>query len=200
MSTVEHPNTFRPNPATPLGRAYACMIEEMRGAIEHDEMVWLNANPVLWLRAIAMHRKLIKYRLDVKADQLQRLKPEPGDNPELVYLRARKDFRQWRVSQLRWLQLLDVRRQEVAASFGMESHGRLTTTSDLILTFVKIQEAVKHDDWKTIEDISTSWIDQLTEKREVTEIRPVPPKPEPKPAPVPADAMALFLSKMREGA
>lgn len=216
---------YRPNAKTPLGRAYDLMIEEMRGSIEPEDLEWLNAHPLYWIRCIGMHRSLIHYRIQSRIAQMEALKPESGGH-QGDWLQVRKEHKRWYASQLHWLQVLHVRRQEVAASFGYDDATQIITRADLVLTFSKILEAVKKDDWARIEEMAGGWVDKLTEKQEVVEIRQAPVKPEP-PAPIKAvpkpptqrlvpalvepepslapepqemaDALTYFLSKIRGG-
>lgn len=209
---------YRPSPTTPLGKTYDLMIEEMRGTIDPEGMVWLNAHPLYWIRCIGLHRALVHYRIQVRVAQMEAMKPESGGH-QGNWLKLRKEHKKWYASQLHWLQVLHIRRQEVAASFGYDDATAIITRADLVLTFNKILIAVKQDDWASIEDIVGAWIDKLTEKQEVFEIRPVPPEPEPvepkpipkpsppatrlvpalPPEPQPVDAMAYFLSRIRGG-
>ena len=198
MTTPDaNPKLFatRPNPATPLGRAYALTIEEIRGSISHDDMVWLNANPLLWVRAIGLHRHYIHYEMEIRIARLNWMKPESGTDPSSDYLKAKKQHRAWWATQNHTLEALHVRRQEVAMAFGVKHFTEITTTADLLLTFTKIQEAAKRQDWQDIVDYLASWIEKLTPEQVIEEIRPVPPEPEPEVV----DARQYLLSFLRRG-
>lgn len=137
--------TIRPGPEDlPLRRARTLANEELRQRARLDEIEWLHANPLLWLRALIGIVKDVDKQLSMDGLDLKKIPGKKAGSPDHeTYLKARQEIIDRKQVRIHFRGLASNRADEVASLCGP---GPLIMAGAVIAGLETIAQMIEEDD------------------------------------------------------
>ncbi len=145
---------------TLLAKAKRYANDDLRGIATMDQMTWLRANPLLWLRGLSQMERIINNSIAKTRLDLARLKPGLGEAASGEYLKLKAEVGETTQKRLHFKGKVEERMEEVKSILGPDKIDRVMV-GDLIQAFLSISYSADTGELEAAADQAMFWAKAL---------------------------------------